>query len=382
VIRVGFIGAVSREWIGGLNYYKNLLFALRAHEADAVEPIVFLGARSEPYQKELFREGARVVEHSLFDQGTAPNLVDRALLRVAGVRLGLEALLDAHGVDVLSHSNIPGLVTRPTVSWIPDFQHRHLPHLFTREQLSWRDAHFTRLAERSSAIVVSSLAAARDLEAFAPRWAHKCRVLPFVSQPIPGYAGLGAPDEAAVRGAYAIDGPFFYLPNQFWAHKNHLVAFEAVRLLKARGRKVRLVCTGHLEDYRNRGFVEELGRFVGAHGLRDEIRLLGLVPYDDVFKLMRFSVAVLNPSLFEGWSSTVEECKSVGKPMILSDLDVHREQYPEAAFFPRDDPEALAALLARDGFEARPAEDVRERTRRFAAGFRAILEECAGRSMR
>ena len=368
MIRVGFIGAVTCEWTGGLNYYRNLLYALRTHEADAIAPIAFLGRRAEPYQKELFREGARVVEHPLFDPGTAPNLVDRALLRATGVRLGLEALLDAHGVDVLSHSNVPGLVTRPTVNWIPDFQHLHLPHLFTREQLAWRDAHFTRLAERSAAVVVSSRAAARDFAAFAPAWAHKCRVLPFVSQPIPGYAALGARDAAVLRRAYAIDGPYFYLPNQFWAHKNHRVAFEAVRILKARGRKIRLVCTGPTEDYRNRGFIGDLERFVDAHGLRDEIRLLGLVPYDDVFKLMKFSIAVINPSLFEGWSSTVEECKSVGKPMILSDLDVHEEQYPEAAFFPRDDAEALAALLDRGGFgEARPA-DVPERTRLFAAG--------------
>jgi glycosyltransferase involved in cell wall biosynthesis len=41
---------------------------------------------------------------------------------------------------------------------------------------------------------------------------------------------------------------------------------------------------------------------------------------------MRASTALINPSLFEGWSTTVEEAKSTGTPMILSDLGVHREQ--------------------------------------------------------
>ena len=75
------------------------------------------------------------------------------------------------------------------------------------------------------------------------------------------------------------------------------------------------------------------------------IKLLGLVDYEDVFALIKFSKAVINPSLFEGWSSTVEECKSVGKNMILSDLGVHKEQYPEATFFIRNDIESFQNIL-------------------------------------
>ena len=29
MIKVGFVGAVSKEWMGGLNYFKNLLFAIK-----------------------------------------------------------------------------------------------------------------------------------------------------------------------------------------------------------------------------------------------------------------------------------------------------------------------------------------------------------------
>ena len=32
MIKVGFIGAVSKEWMGGLNYYKNLLLVLELFE--------------------------------------------------------------------------------------------------------------------------------------------------------------------------------------------------------------------------------------------------------------------------------------------------------------------------------------------------------------
>jgi hypothetical protein len=53
---------------------------------------------------------------------------------------------------------------------------------------------------------------------------------------------------------------------------------------------------------------------------------------------MRQSLAVIQPSLFEGWSTVVEEVKSLGKTILLSDLPVHREQNPPSAeyFNPMD----------------------------------------------
>jgi glycosyltransferase involved in cell wall biosynthesis len=68
-------------------------------------------------------------------------------------------------------------------------------------------------------------------------------------------------------------------------------------------------------------------------GIRDSFRVLGVVPYSDMMSLMRNAVAIVNPSLFEGWSSTVEEAKILGKTILLSDLPVHREQNPKRAIF-------------------------------------------------
>ena len=56
---------------------------------------------------------------------------------------------------------------------------------------------------------------------------------------------------------------------------------------------------------------------------------------------MRASIAVINPSLIEGWSTTVEEAKSLGVPLILSDIPVHREQNQEVMFF---DPRSARSL--------------------------------------
>ena len=83
--------------------------------------------------------------------------------------------------------------------------------------------------------------------------------------------------------------------------------------------------------------------------------LSGYIPYSHIMPLMRASTAVLNPSLFEGWSTTVEEAKALGVPLLLSDLRVHREQAPAGTrFFDPDSAEEMAAVLEEAWFSLPP----------------------------
>jgi glycosyltransferase involved in cell wall biosynthesis len=87
-------------------------------------------------------------------------------------------------------------------------------------------------------------------------------------------------------------------------------------------------------------------RQVKVRGLERNFRYLGIIPLPQVYALLRATAALINPSRFEGWSTTVEEAKSFGVPMILSDIDVHREQTADTArYFGIDDPAALANHL-------------------------------------
>jgi len=101
---------------------------------------------------------------------------------------------------------------------------------------------------------------------------------------------------------------------------------------------------------------------------------------------MRNCVAVLNPSRFEGWSSTVEEAKGMGKRLILSSIPVHREQNPpRASFFEPDDEHALAdamathwtnssdAISAQD--EQQAGQDLQRRTLAYAEGYARLALE-------
>jgi hypothetical protein len=81
----------------------------------------------------------------------------------------------------------------------------------------------------------------RDLASFAPRAMGKARVLHFVS----AFAETGAAlTVEALQGRFGFAHPFFHLPNQFWAHRNHPVVVKTLGILKNRGVDALVIATG------------------------------------------------------------------------------------------------------------------------------------------
>jgi len=125
------------------------------------------------------------------------------------------------------------------------------------------------------------------------------------------------------------------------------VIFEALRILRDRGVRPIVLCTGRLDDYRDNSYAEVIREALATGALADQVQLLGLIPRHEQIRLMRRAIAIIQPSLFEGWSTVVEDARVLGRPTLLSDIAVHREQNPPGArFFPANSPEALADLLA------------------------------------
>jgi len=91
------------------------------------------------------------------------------------------------------------------------------------------------------------------------------------------------------------------------------------------------------------------------------VHLLGLIPKFDQVQLMRRSIGIVQPSLFEGWSTLVEDARLLGKSIILSDLPVHIEQNPpHSAFFECKSPEHLAELMGEWWGKLPPGPDLQQ----------------------
>jgi glycosyltransferase involved in cell wall biosynthesis len=329
-------------WLGGRNYFRNLLIAVSQLPDPQIEPVVFAGKRDASALEDL--PAVNSVRTGMMDRGRLPWLARKLLARAAGDDRMLQRLMTKQRIDVISHSGPLVRGSRiATVAWIPDFQHVHLPGLFTDEERQVRDRYFMDLCSRSDEIIVSSRSALLDLESFAPQYAQKAHVLHFVASHTQSGANLPLP---ALQRKYKFAGPFFLLPNQFWEHKNHRLVIDALALLKLRGQTVLVLATGGARDHRNPKFFESLMKHAELHGVTEQFRVLGVIPFADLSGLMTSAVALINPSHFEGWSTSVEEAKSAGKCILLSDIPVHREQAPaRGVYFPADDAEGLAQAL-------------------------------------
>jgi glycosyltransferase involved in cell wall biosynthesis len=263
------------------------------------------------------------------------------------------------------------------VIWFPDFQHRRLPQLFPAVARWRREFGFRMQIASGRTVMLSSESAHCDFRKFYPGAKNEVRVVRFATTPSPA---LLAADPAEIVAQYQLPKKYFYLPNQFYTHKNHELVVDALAILAQRGLDIVVCASGSSEDRRERGHFEQVMARVRSLRLESRFRHLGMIPLSHVYALLRACSGLINPSRSEGWSTTVEEAKSFGVPMILSDLDVHREQTAgTACYFAPDDPETLADHLVR-AFQDSQASVVRNvvphqehRVATFAADFAATI---------
>jgi glycosyltransferase involved in cell wall biosynthesis len=257
----------------------------------------------------------------------------------------IQEIVASHRCDVLFPAISPPMVpvNARVIGWIADFQHRHYPNFFSADELRFRDHLFSFLSATCDRIACSSNDVAADFERFCHADNSKTFVLRFTAQP-PG--DVFAASGASVLDRFGIKSPYVYLPYQFWIHKNHRMVFESWKRLRDSGHRYCLVCTGASNDSRFPRYFEELTKYLEANGLTEMVKILGLVDRNDQWQLYRNAKLILQPSLFEGWSTSVEESRSLGKPVLLSDIPVHREQADAwGHFFDPQDSEALARQL-------------------------------------
>lgn len=360
MVKVGFVLSGLDAWLGGINYFINLVQAIVDIPQRRIEPVIFLGPRLQPYFSP--QVPARCLKVSRFVEVlSSAGLPPR--LHYAVYNVWMNGMLRKNGIQVLSHANYAGLrlplwARIPAVGWIPDFQHLYLPHFFSTEEIQARQRDYGALSARCDGVILSSYAARADFVAQYPEFAAKARVLQFAARPSPRRQ---VPDVQTLEGRYGFQGPFFFLPNHFWIHKNHGLVLEALAIVKNQGVRVQVLATGNTADYRHQDYFTHLMRRAQDLGVASEFKVLGVIPYSDLLALLHHSLALINPSLFEGWSSTVEEAKARGKIVILSDLPVHREQNPRRGLFfhPRD-AAALAGALKQVLESHRPEEEARQ----------------------
>lgn len=230
------------------------------------------------------------------------------------------------------------------LGWIPDFQEKYLQNFFSEEELVARNEWQKDYIRNNVPVVFSSEDSLTDFYKFHPEGKNiKTFVLPFaVTHP-----DISGENIDAIKTKYGINRQYLFCANQFWMHKNHLFLFKAFKSAKEKGFDLQLVCSGKISDYRNNEYGQTLLSFIKEEHLEKDILLLGFIDRKEQLCLMKKSYAIVQPSLFEGWSTVVEDAKCLNKFIFLSNLNVHLEQNPRnvSYFDPRDESDLVDKLL-------------------------------------
>lgn len=344
-IRIAFRMVTPRTWTGGTNYLLNICRVLRLYEPKFI-PVFFAPPDLDN----------RTVDMIVAATGTRPRpLRERThrddILAIAGIpeRESTQAF-EAANIDLVFESTgyYGPQLPYPIVSWLPDFQHRQLSRFFSPKAWLTREARYRLILSNRKHILLSSEDARSDMIRFYGPSKAAVHVAPFAvcMDHLPSFE-----EGEIVRLEHRLPERFIFLPNQFWPHKNHAIVVEALGIL---GHQAPTIAASGSGDTSSEILRQQLEARATALGVKDNFRKLGHLSYKDVLALNVRADAVINPSLFEGWSTTVEEAKALGTPMILSDLPVHREQVTGSATFfdPQSATDCARSILAA---MARPA---------------------------
>ncbi|MCW1843783.1 glycosyltransferase [Prosthecomicrobium hirschii] len=259
----------------------------------------------------------------------------------------LAAVCRKNGIDVVlpSFRSLGHDFPIPWVGYIADFQPYYYPDYFSLRSKRKISLHHSKLAAAARVVIVNANAVANDLMRFIPESKASIVRLPFSASPCEDWLA----ETTGVAEKYGVGGKYFMISNQFWIHKRHDVAFRAFHNLTKSVPQVQLVCTGNTHDGRDPSYFPRLIKYLKENNIEDRVKILGLIPKRDQVELMKGSVAVVQPTAFEGGpgGGSVYDAVALGVPTIVSDIPINREiESWIDTYFPLDDAEALCVAMA------------------------------------
>ncbi len=344
--KIGLIYSYNESWIAGTYYISNLIHALKSIDDD-LKPVIVLFCDSSKEQEKVMRINYPYITFKKYtpEYNIAEKMINRFSRQIFHSNFIEKRMkdIDFDFVFIQRRSWETDLVSNnKKIFWIPDCQELMMPHFFSERELGGRKHVYNEIINAKSKIIFSSKSALTDFNIFYPGSVNQKVVVNFaVTHPPVNDMNI---DE--IKKKYNINGPYFFTPNQFWVHKNHKAIIDAALDLKEKGINATFVFTGKEIDFRAPHHAEYLKNFVVENNLGKNILFLGFIDRVDLVCLMQHAIAIIQPSLFEGWSMLVEDAKAHNKYIILSDIDVHREQInSNVVFFDPGKPLELSDII-------------------------------------
>lgn len=331
-IKLGLIFTFNENWIGGTYYLINLVSALKCLPTQK-QPKIFILSNNISDFHIIKKIGYYHVEYfNPYNYGN--NILYKNLEKyidyIFDKKIFKKILLNFK-IDVLFPANNESCydLIKNKIYWIPDFQHIYFPDYFSKSEIIRRESILKKIASVDKKLVLSSYSSKNDWDLIDCEKKCTIHVIPFAVS-LPNISAFQIED---LRIEFSISKQYFIVSNQFWKHKNHLVVLKAALELKYSGFNIQFVFTGKFDFSDIGSSYSEVNDFINSYQLHDNFRILGLIDRVKQLVLMENSIAVIQPSLFEGWSTVIEDAKSLNKNVIASDIPIHREQIKDNVLF-------------------------------------------------
>ena len=346
--KIALIGVGSRGWIGGIYYILNIINALDKLEK-GIEIHLFETKKQNFPDLSKFTN-VQIYRHNYEELFSPSNIYNKIYGRVAKFIFNyknprVERYLIKNKFDYVFPERLSSHKGKLNIgSWIADFQFINHPDGSSQKNIALAKKTIYDIINKSNKIILSSKAIEKECHSFFPETKEKTNVMPFAVYINENHIKNNL---TQIKKKYNLPDRFLVVSNLFAPTKNHKTLFKAISLLKKQGLRIPLFCTGNFVDSRNLEFPNEILSLITDYNIRNLINILGQIPREEQIAIYRQAIAIVQPSFHEGWNTTVEEAKALGKFIILSDIAVHKEQMPtnKNFFDPHNETELADKIL-------------------------------------
>jgi glycosyltransferase involved in cell wall biosynthesis len=145
-----------------------------------------------------------------------------------------------------------------------------------------------------------------------------------------------------------------------YPHKNLVLVIKALKKLP----KYQLLIVGSRNVFQT-----QMRKLVARYKVKRQVKFMGYVPDEKLIKIYQNSMALVQPSLSEGFGLTGIEAMASGTAVLASNIPIFKEIYQDSAFyFDPKDPDSFLSALEKLKFSKR--EDIISKNLNFAKKYR------------
>ncbi len=210
-------------------------------------------------------------------------------------------------------------LSRRTVITVHDLIFKRLPQTHTWKNRAFLSTGMPIFLQKADAIIAVSAQTKRDLEDIYEVKSSRVTVIPEGIDETFCQVPADSPDSRDLSEKL---GSYFLMVGTLEPRKNHAAVLQALAYLRTRGHTLNLVIAG------GQGWkFSPVQGLMTKLGLQSQVQFAGFVPEELLPAYYSNAVALLQPSLYEGFGFPVLEAMACGAPVVIS----NRSSLPELA---------------------------------------------------